>query len=189
MEVRERLYTADEFWALADQLPDDKQFELIEGEIVEVPSSSLENAYIATEIAALLREYVKLHRLGRVFGADGGYTLNPRNMRIPDVSFVSKERMPEITSNREIFAPDLAVEVISASETPPRIHKKTALYLQSGVRQVWNVYPEEKVVEVWWLSVGGEITYKSLGMEEQLEGGDIVPGFTLPIAAIFNLTI
>jgi len=122
--------TADQFWEII-ALPEyaDRRFELIAGEMIEMSESSSFNSIIAVRFASILRMFVDEHQLGWVTGPDGGYRLNDRNVRQPDAAFISKERLPTLT-RRIVIAPDIAVEVISPSETTPAVSRKAALYLQ-----------------------------------------------------------
>ena len=184
MVIQQKLYTAEEFWQILDELDAEKRYELIRGEIVEMPPSSPENTIIAMLVGRFLGNHVYDNDLGFVTGADGGYTLSSREVRVPDVAFISKERSPSIP--REFKgAPDLAVEVISPSKTPRSIHDKTALYLNSGARLVWNVYPEARVVEVWQATQDGGMKVHTLGIDDSLDSGEVLPGFTLPVKQIF----
>lgn len=186
MDIQQKLMTAAEYWEWVLQNPDmTETYELINGELVEVPPTRRENSWIALEIGSQLRNFVRKHDLGRVFGADGGYTLFPNTVRIPDVSFVSKARMPEMEEVEAILAPDLAVEVISPSETPRKVHDKTTIYLEAGTKLVWNVYPEDKIIEVWSISTEGQPQMRSFGAGEVLKGGNALPNFELKVAEIF----
>ncbi len=146
---------------------------------------SREHSWIAAEIAFHLKVHVRKHDLGRVFGADGGYTLSPGDVALPDASFVSRERMPTITRVEEVLAPDLAVEVISPSETPRAVHDKTARYLDAGTILVWNVYPEDRVVEVWQQGDADTLQMQKFDAADTLDGGTVLPGFSLPVNDIF----
>jgi Uma2 family endonuclease len=184
MVVQQKLYTAEEFWAMTDQFEADKQYELVEGVIVEMAASSPENTIIAGRVLAFLFNHVDNHDLGFVTGADGDYTLSPGDVRIPDVAYISRERTPTIP---RIFegAPDLAVEVISPGESPRQVHDKTELYLKTGARLVWNIYPEDKVVEVWQATGDGGLIFHTLTIDGVLDGGAVLPGFSLPVSKIF----
>ncbi|MBZ0297998.1 MAG: Uma2 family endonuclease [Anaerolineae bacterium] len=184
MVTEQRLYTAKEFWNLIEQLDEDKRYELVEGVITEMPPSSPENTIIAGRILAFLFHFVEEHELGYVSGADGGYTLSPGNVRLPDVAFISKARVPAIPKEFS-GAPDLAVEVISPSESPRKIYDKTELYLNHGAQQVWNVYPEDQVIEIWQASEDGSLNVRKLEAGDTLEGADVLPGFSLPVSKIF----
>lgn len=184
MVVQQRTYTASEFWELAQETADDTLLELVEGILIEMPPSSPLNAVIAARILAFLFNFVEAHDLGYVSGADGGYTLSAATVLIPDVAFIAKERAPSIPKQFH-GAPDLAVEVISPSETPRKINDKTALYLANGASMVWNVYPEDKLVEVWQSSDDGGMKVHTLTIEDTLDGGAVLPGFTLSVTKIF----
>ena len=187
MAVQERLYTAAEFWLMAKsgQFADDKIYELVSGVIIAMNPPNRMNAWIASEIGYHLRVFIQDKNLGFVLGADGGYTLAPGTVRIPDVSFISSVRQPDLGEVEDIFAPDLAVEVISPSETPVSIHDKTALYLKSGAVMVWNVFPDEKVIEVWQSGEGDAMTVRQYTAEDTLDGGDVLPGFRLKVSTVF----
>ena len=184
MAIHQQLHTAQEFWQMAETLDDDKQYELVAGEITEMPPSSPENTIVAVRITAFLFNFVDSHDLGYVTGADGGYTLDEKNVRIPDVAFISKERAPEIPKHFDI-APDLAIEVISPSQTAAKVRKKKLLYLESGVRMVWNFYVDERMVEVWRIGADGKPYMQPFGADDTLDGGDVLPGFTLAVSKIF----
>lgn len=192
MDIQQQLMMAVDYWAWVKQQPDSTQtYELINGILVEAPpkidviSNHRENSWIALEIGSQLRNFVREHDLGRVFGADGGYTLFLNTVCIPDASFVSKARMPQMAEVEAILAPDLAVEVISPSETPRKVHEKTSLYLEAGTQMVWNVYPDERVVEVWTQSADGQAQMRSLDVEEILDGGTVLPNFRLKVGDLF----
>ena len=118
MVIGEKLYTADEFWVIA-QLPEneDKRLALLDGVIVEVPPSSQKNTVTAARIIYFFNAFVIPRNLGYVTGADGGFTLDARNARQPDVAFISKARHARLEGVVFPLAPDLAVEVISPSES------------------------------------------------------------------------
>ncbi len=188
MAIQERLYTAVEFWQIAKSgmLREDKLYELAEEVLVKRNLPSRRNAWIGAQIVFHLNMFVKAHNLGYVLGADGGYTLSPGTVRVPDVSFVSKARQPDLGVVEDIFAPDLAVEVISPSEPPVSIHDKTALYLSAGARLVWNVYPEDTVIEVWEQGEQGALAMRRYGADDTLDGGAVLTGFTLKVGDVFE---
>lgn len=187
MAIQERLYTAVEFWQMAKAgiLSEDKLYELVAGVLVERNLPSRRNAWIGAQIVFYLNVFVKAHDLGYVLGADGGYTLAPGHVRVPDVSFIAKARQPDLGVVEDIFAPDLAVEVISPSESPISIHDKTALYLSAGARLVWNVYPEDRVIEVWEQGEQGTLMMRPYTAADTLDGGAVLPGFTLKVGDVF----
>lgn len=182
MVVKEQLYTVEEFWGIA-RLPENegRRLELEDGVIVDVGASSPINTVTAMRIGHFFNAFVIPHDLGYVTGADGGFKLGVRRSRQPDVGFISKSRMPELPREFKI-APDIAVEVVSEHED---IFKKAREYLQAGTRFVWAVYPDEKVVYVCTLDDDGSLRWQPFDINSTLNGGDVLPGFTLPVQEIF----
>jgi Uma2 family endonuclease len=179
MAVRPKLYRSDEFLAL-ENLPDNagRILELIDGEIVEkLPSFS--PSRIAMLIGHFLLNFA--HNLGYVTGADGGYVMSERDVFNPDVGYISKERLPVLPEREVPVPPDLAVEVKSPTDTKRALRLKVERYLAAGTRLVWLVFPEERVVEVYRPSED----VHSVGIDGVLDGGDVLPGFTLKVRDIF----
>jgi Uma2 family endonuclease len=184
MVLREKLYTADEFWDMLPEFADGKRFELIEGVIVEMTGSRPINSKIGMLIGHFLLNFVLEHNLGHVLGADGGYTLSPHNVRIPDVSFISSARYPELPPRIE-GGPDLAVEIISPSESSQDVLKKVTLYFNAGTRLVWTVYPDLQMVYSYRPSDDG-MSVRPIDMDGTLDGEDVLPGFALKVSEIFK---
>jgi Uma2 family endonuclease len=184
MVIREQTYTADEFYALMEARDDDLRFELIEGTIVEMAPPKSINSHIAHKIGMYLGLYVEENDLGYVFGADGGFALTATDVRIPDTSFVAKERiqgkMPDLIPG----APDLAVEVISPSETPVSINDKAQLYFDTGAKVVWIIYPDDKQAEIRTPSEEGYHVIP-VGIDDNLHAKSVLPDFELPLNKIF----
>lgn len=182
MVLRERLYSAEEFWDYID-LPenDEKRLELEDGEIIDVGESRPVNTVTASRIGYFLNAYVIPRDLGYVTGADGGFKLGERRVRIPDVGFISKARMPKLPKRFSV-PPDLAVEVVSEDED---IHRKAREYLTAGTKAVWAVYPDERTVYTMLLDADGTLTSTPYGLDATLDGREIIPGFTLPVRDIF----
>jgi Uma2 family endonuclease len=178
----EKLYTAEEFFEIA-ALPEneDKRLELEDGVIVEMAASSPVNTVTAMRVGYHLNAFVIPRDLGYVTGADGGFKLASKRARQPDVAFISKERLPKLPKKFDI-APDLAVEVASPDED---VFKKAKEYIRSGTRIVWVVYADEKVVDVFTPSQEGEFRVQEFTVNDTLDGGDVLPGFTLPVRDIF----
>jgi Uma2 family endonuclease len=178
-----KLFTAED---LAEMGPD-APYELDMGELVEVSPSFGDASAIAVNFAAPLKTFVKRDRLGVVFGADGGFflTRNPDTVRAPDVAFVRKERIPPGHNLRSFIpvAPDLAVEVLSSSNTPREIERKIAHYFAAGTTLVWIAHPLRQAVEV--VRPGQDRRLLRIG--DVLDGEDVIPGFRLPVADVFDL--
>jgi Uma2 family endonuclease len=142
------------------------------------------NAFIAAALVEYLGAFVRQHALGYVFGADAGYDIAPGYTPVPDVSFISRARSPQFPQGNATV-PDLVVEVISPSETPRAITTKTERYLQAGVQQVWNIYPPERVIEIWQIAADGSYRMQPLTDAQPLTGGDLLPGFAVPVRDLF----
>ncbi len=183
MVVREKLYTAEEFWEFT-QLPENEglRFELEDGAIIEMASSSQQNTVTAARIIYFLSGYVLPNNLGYVTAPDGGFKLASGHVRQPDAAFISKARQPRLEGTQFKIAPDLAVEVVSPDED---IFKKAREYLHAGTKRVWAVYADEQTVYVFRLGEDGTLHSKPHGIEDILDGEDALPGFTLPVSEIF----
>lgn len=179
---QQRMMTAEEFREIAS-LPEseDKRLELDNGEIIEVAESRLLNSITGARLAAFLSLFVLSNSLGYVTGANASFELTPDTVRQPDVGFIAKDRLPEIPKRFEI-PPDLAVEVVSPRED---ILRKATEYLRAGTKLVWAVYAEDQRVYVLHLDAEGKLIGQLLEIEDTLNGGDVLPGFTLPVRDIF----
>jgi Uma2 family endonuclease len=182
MIIEQQRYTVEEFWQIA-QLPENeaRRLELEDGVIVEMASSSPVNTIIAGRIIYHLNAFVIPHDLGYVTVLDGGFRLAPRVTRQPDVAFIRKSRLPVIPRHFEM-APDIAVEVVSDSED---VLKKVLEYLHAGSSFVWTVYHDVKTVYVFTLDNDKSLRGVPYGVDDMLDGGDVLAGFTLPVRAIF----
>lgn len=187
MVVTQQLMTVTEFEEFV-QRPENREraWELINGVPVEMPSSSKRNTVVAMRVGAYISFFVIQHDLGYVTGADGGYAVGDHDTRQPDVGFIRKERVPDLEGITFDGAPDLAVEVISPSESSREVLDKTKLYLRTGSKLVWNLYAEQQIVDVCTLAANGDdLVIKTVGMDGVLGGGDALPGFTLAAKSIF----
>ena len=129
--------------------------------------------------------FVRRHGLGKVYNADTGFVLfeEPPTVRAPDVAFVSRSRLPSPEESVSFgrLAPDLAVEVLSPSNTATAILDKVEDYLEAGTRLVWVVEPHRRSVTVY--RSRNEI--RLLGQGDELDGYDVLPGFSLQISEVF----
>jgi Uma2 family endonuclease len=182
MALRERLYTTEEFFDYA-ALPEnrDKRFELNNGTIVEIKSSSPIHTIVAGRIIWHLNAWVVPNDLGYVTGSDGGFKLASNRVRQPDVAYISKARLPQIPVRFDM-PPDLVVEVVSENED---VFRKTREYLYAGVQLVWIVYADEQMVYVMNMHLDSSIRATPFGIGTTLNGGHVLPGFTLSVRDIF----
>ncbi|MDX2075705.1 MAG: Uma2 family endonuclease [bacterium] len=183
MGLKEKLYTAEEFWDFC-QLPenDGRRFELVDGEIVEMAGSSLPNSSASLYIGSLLMMYGRKTGLGRAFGADGSTRLTNNLIRIPDASFISKARLATV-EGKLMPPPDLAVEVVSPDED---IFKKTREYLYNGVTEVWAVYTDSQELIIFNLDEDGNLANKRYGINDIIRNRPILPNFEMAIGDIFS---
>jgi Uma2 family endonuclease len=186
MAAQERLYTAAEFSEIAQRAENaDKRLELIDGVIVEMPPSSQKNAVIAIRFARFLGNLVDEHDLGWVTGADGGYKISEHNTFQPDAAFISKSRHKELEGVEFPVAPDLAVEVISPSESSNDVIKKVRRYIEAGTLLVWTAYADEETVYAWQAAPDGGLHMQTFGKDDTLDGSPALPGLTLKVSDIF----
>ncbi len=181
MTVRDKLLTADEFWAqYADS---EARYELRRGEVVEAMTPGSLHSDIAALITAQLVSYVTARDLGRV-KVEAHYQLSADTVRVAGVSFVSSERQAQIDDPAKFapFAPDLVIEIISPSETYAAVRDKINDYRAAGSAVMWLVYPDLREIEARYLQQG-RIT--RFGPDDTLHLEAALPGFTLPLKEIF----
>ena len=161
----------------------DRLCELIDGTLVE-KTMGWQESELAVTIARLLGNFVSAHRLGKVLGSDGMVRLEPEQIRIPGVAFIAKQRFAGRTLQPGAFwelGCDLAVEVISPSNTRREMERKLTDYFAAGVAVAWLVYPKSREVVVY-SSPSKSITLRG---DDMLESGAILPGFSVPVAQVF----
>jgi Uma2 family endonuclease len=178
-----KLMTADDLLALPD---DGYRYELIEGVLHRMSPAGWEHGTIGSRILRRMGNFAEDRQLGEVVGPDTGFFFDrePDTVRVPDVSFVRTERIPpgEAPVGFSSVVPDLAVEVVSPSDTPSEVAAKVAFYLEHGVPLVWVFRPRPRTVTIH--RPGAEP--RVLGEGDILDGEDILPGFTLPVADVFR---
>lgn len=163
---------------------EDRLYELVDGILLEKTVGTYES-YLAGVLTHLLWAFVKAKDSGIVLGADGMMRLAPGLVRIPDVSFISWERLPGRRIPRDPIAdlvPDLAVEVISKHNTPEEMDRKLDDYFAAGVRRVWYVdHAPRRQVRVYT----ARERFTVITEAQTLDGGDLLPGFKLELKAFF----
>ncbi len=186
MEVQEQFISADRFFELADA-PEyqDRILELVHGALLEFPLFSIRHGVITARLALRIATFAERHALGES-SIRAGFVLE-RNLthgdtvRILDFAFVA-EAMACSTPYDALYegGPDLAVEVISPNNKTSDTHLKVMQLLNAGTRLVWLVYPESRTVVAH--TAEGAVT---LTETDSLSGGDVLPGFELPVHDIF----
>jgi Uma2 family endonuclease len=164
----------------------DYDFELVRGELVRVTPAGREHGVLSVFLAYELTTFVRRRSLGRVYADGVGYILarNPDTVRGPDVSFVSRTREAALKAVRGFIpgAPDLAVEVRSPDNSLADLVVKADEYLAAGTRLVWIVDPRPRTVEVRRPGLPGA----TLSGDAVLDGGEVLPGFSLPLSRLFG---
>ena len=159
--------------------------ELVDGVLVE-KAMGYEESALAAFILTCLMNFVRRHDLGIVVGADGPHRLVPGLVRYPDVAFASWDRFPGRRLPKEPIpglVPDLAVEVLSAGNTRKEMERKLREYFSAGVRLVWYVDPPTRTVTVY-TGVERLTVFDAAGT---LDGGDVLPGFALPLTELWGV--
>ena len=163
--------------------------ELVNGILVQ-KTMGFREGFLALWIGTIINEYLKDHNVGLAAGADSGVRFKLDLVRMPDVSFI---RWDSVDDPDEIenpvgafleYPPDLAVEVISPSNTRREMEIKLDEYAKAGVKLVWYVDPERKEVDVFPRASAKR--KKTVGIRGSLDGGEVLPGFTLPVEKIFE---
>ena len=179
--IQARLYTVEDL----DELPDDGMLvEIHDGELVSRPVSDRNSSELAAEFVRLIGNFVRERKLGYVSGADGGYILSrgPDVLYAPDCAFITKARAGTRDQGYFQAAPDLAVEVISPYDRASAIRQKIDRYFQYGTRAVWVVYPDSRTIDVHTSDGARRLT-----AHDTLDGGEVLPGFSVKLADIFSL--
>ncbi len=172
--------SAEEF----ERLPDCRHRELLDG-LVKESQLGAESILIATMIARIIGNYLASRNLGFVF-VENLYRMTPsrkNNLRRPDVSFVALDRLPGGRIPRGIMslAPDLAIEVVSPVDLVEELATKVQEYLDAGVRLVWIVHPVTRTVVIHH----GNGVIAAVGQHQDIDGGEVLPGFSSPVKDFF----
>lgn len=154
-------------------------------EKLEENMAGLEHGAIGVRLISYLFNYVYPNELGEVFEAQTTFKVKGKpSTRQPDVSFVTKDRLPKNFRIEADFAPDLAVEIVSKNDKDFDNDEKVLQYQKSGVRLIWLVHPVSQSVEVYRLASG--IKSQRLAGEDELSGEDVIPGFRLKVSTMFE---
>ncbi len=170
-------------------LPDDGyRYEVVEGVLVRVAGSGERATTIGITIAAELRAYVRPRRLGVATPGDAVYKfVGAETGLLPDAGYYVAARRA-LMSDRDKpipFAPDLAAEVASPDQTQDEMDAKARVYLTGGTRLVWVVWPKREEIDVW-RSGNTEHPATTMAIGDVLSGEDVVLGFTLSVAEVFE---
>ena len=183
MTTRTRKITVAEFEAMAAD--PGHRYELVDGELVDMDGKP-RHGVVTGEIYLLLRVHIRHDNLPLNVGVNTGFQMDPFTLRFPDVQVTTLERMAEYDedapgSGWPRFAPDVAIEVVSASNTPTELARKAQEYFANGTRAMWIADPSPRTVVIRRPGVEDE----AFGPEDTLTGDPEIPGFSCAVADIF----
>jgi Uma2 family endonuclease len=182
MSTRTQLVTAEELLRMPD---DGFRYELVCGELRKMPPAGHVHGRLAATLTASLVRYVTANQLGAVYAAETGFILrrNPDTVRAPDVAFIRQQRVQEVGDVAGYWpgAPDLAIEVVSPSDSYAEVEEKVFEWLEAGTLMVLVVNPRRRSVTVY-RSLADIIV---LTQNDALDGGDVMPGWIMPVKDIF----
>ena len=181
MITKHRLITADELLMMPD---DGKRHELIRGVLSEKVAPGYPHGIVVSRTSAALSIYSDENDYGTVIAGDPGHRLerNPDTVRAPDVAWIAPGRVPEGIVGYPNFAPDLAVEVKSPSNSYAALEDKALMWLSYGSREVWIADPDRTTLTRHRPGVPPV----TLGEDDILDGGDLLPGFNTPVWRLFR---
>jgi Uma2 family endonuclease len=178
-----KIWSDAEFMALGKN---GHRYELINGEIIDMGNSGAKHGYLCSLLIMALMNYILPQKLGVILDSSTAFKLKNGNKRSPDISFFAKERLEGIAELPTGFlegAPDLAVEVLSPSNTVEEIHDKLVEYFENGTRLVWVIHPSEHYILVYLSAQEPDCLLKS---SDSLDGKDVIPGFSLAVSELFQ---
>lgn len=181
--VTEKRHTPEDLLKITDRLMP----ELVDGELVEREPKGQRTDAVAVNLVAELLQYAETTLPGLVNGSQGSYQIFPDDLnkvRIPDVSFTRRDRLPDgkPAKGHGRVAPDLAVEVVSPRDSVAKLMKKVRDFFRAGIPLVWVLHPDLREVQVFRPD-GSSYPVRE---GETLDGGDVLPGFSCPVAALFE---
>jgi Uma2 family endonuclease len=182
--VEKKVWTEAELEALPNE---GYTHEVLNGKLIMSPKNNFQHESICERLNFALEAFNRGQRLGAVFGSSMGFWMQNRNCRAPDISFIPKARLQALgfkPSTKSFFpgAPDVAIEVLSPSNTPAEIHERLEDFFSSGAQIAWLIHPDEEFVEV----CHSPAQRKLLGPGAELDGEHLLPGFRYPIADLFK---
>ena len=163
----------------------DHRYELVNGRLVE-KSMAATSSLVAGQVYGVLWNHCQQTAAGEVFYADQGYQCfpdEPNKVRKPDISFIARDRItPALAEGHIRIAPDLVVEVLSPTDLVREVSRRIRDYLRVGVRLLWVIDPEARLVQVYRPGRRGVI----LPETDELDGEEVLPGFRVPVHVLFR---
>jgi Uma2 family endonuclease len=180
--VATKLVTAEEL----AEFPEDERVELIDGELIEMSPTQLDHVVIVSRLIYTLNLYQSEWRTIRAWAGEGGYIFRrgPDTVLVPDISVVTKSQLRGLKLGQPgmiDLIPTIAIEVKSPSDRESQIARKLAIYLETGVREVWWVRPDDRQVSIHRQETAPQV----LAGTGTIESPELLPGFSLPLADLF----
>ena len=167
--------------------PPEGRWELVDGELVEMAAAGGRHGRVDVNLVIFVGSFVKTNRLGYVYDSSTGFVISedPPTVRVPDVAFVRTERLPAGFDDGRFLRviPDLVVEVISPYDRTVEILAKVLVWLKAGAALVWVANPVAETITVY----SNDAQSLVLRSEDILDGGAILPGFSIPVREIFAM--
>lgn len=180
--------STDREWTVEDymDLSDDQRYEILEGELLMVPSPNIFHQRSLTSLGAFIEVHVLEHDLGECFDAPFDVVLSPKNVLQPDLTYVRKERLNELYDGHCITgAPDMVIEALSPSTAIRDRHRKRDIYREAGVPWLLLLEPREQVVEVFELQDDGRYALETTAAEDDALNLPLFPELTIDLSKVW----
>jgi len=181
--TEKNVWTDKEFMTLPQ---DGHRYEIVNGELIDMGNSGALHGNLAIILSSALFGVVNTQKLGALFDSSTAFKMKNGNKRSPDISFFAKERLQGMTELPTGFlegAPDLAVEILSPGNTVEETEAKITEYFDNGARLVWVISPTQHYILVYRSAQEPDRLLKTI---DALDGEEVIPGFTLPVADLFQ---
>ncbi len=166
------------------QLPEDKRYEILDGELYMVPAPNIGHQRVAIRLQVALFEHVREHGLGEVLAAPCDVLLSDENVVQPDSLFVSKKRLDVVGEAYVSAGPDLAVEILSPGTRKKDLAIKRKIYARFGIKEYWIVDPTVATVEILAWKESGYVTITLFQKSDRLSS-PLLPVLDLPLTEVF----
>ncbi|MEA2582923.1 MAG: hypothetical protein QOF33_1008 [Thermomicrobiales bacterium] len=179
--TRAKPVTVEELWGMRGE---PFRLALIDGKLYRMPGAGGTHGALQMTLGMHLGPFILTRKLGKIYGDTGFRLIADRDTTLfPDVAFVRSERVPALEQEERFLhlAPDLAIEIYLPNDYPKLLQEKLREYLAAGTLVVWVLYPRSRAVHI---HRPGEVEVV-LGPDDMLEGGDILPGFTIRVGDLF----
>ena len=178
--IEKKKYTYEDYL----KTPDDKRYELIEGELLMTPSPVPKHQRISRKIGFILEKFITENNPGELFYAPCDVYLDDENVVQPDILFIAKERLSIIGEKNIQAAPDLLIEIISESSAYRDMVQKKKLYTRFGVKEYWIVIPEEESIEIYIIKNKTYQLYKTYSGNDTLDS-PYLKGLKIALKEVF----